>query len=307
MIFFSIIIPTSNSPYKLKSLFESIIRNGFDASIFEVILIENGDESFCEELCSTYISTLNIKYYYHKLEGFSAAEARNKGISTATGKFVFFFDDDVILEPNCIKEHLFHHLKNDKPKIVFGFRNNILNDTIINPKLGTVEEDPRLNLKLELTNKNRLWYYAYSCNLSITFSTKKVYFDNNFKTWGNEDQEFAYRLFKNKFEVILGDKCLVHHYTDSKIRSPFLRDRYGLDSDYKDFLLSRLYFVKKHWKDIDLRNFLIDDFKLYKFRNNKWIRTEIPNPNFDFNEFEKVLNINYQYDYRVNSARKSIV
>lgn len=294
MILFSIVVPTSNRPDKLKILFESIIRNGFDASIFELIVVENGEEQVCDELCSEFIHKLPIKYSYQNTEGFSAAEARNIGILKSNGKFILFFDDDVILEPNCIKEHLFHHLKNDKPKIVFGYRNNILNDTIINPTLGTIEDDYRINLKLESTDKSRLWYYAYSCNLSINVSKGKEYFDKNFKTWGNEDQEFAYRLCKKKYEVIIGNGCLVNHTTDSKIRSPFLRDKYGLDSDYKDFLLSRLYFLRKHWKDADLRNFIMEDLKLYEYRNERWIRNETPNSDFNLNELEKKIDFKYQ-------------
>ncbi len=293
MILFSIVIPTSNRPYGLKNLLESIIRNESDKTMFEVIVVENGNESVCENISSGYKQKLNIRYYYKKTRGFSAAEARNIGISEARGRFILFFDDDVILEPNCIKEHLSYHLKNDKLKIVFGFRTNILNDTKINLKLGTTDEDYRVNLKLHLLNKSRLWYYAYSCNLSINISKGKKYFDDNFKTWGNEDQEFAYRLFKEDFEVIVGEKCFVLHYTDSKIRSPFLRDKYGLDSDYKDFLLSRIYFVKKHWNDLDLRNFILEDLKFYEFSNNKWIRNTNPASNFEFNKFVETLNLDY--------------
>jgi len=293
MILFSIIIPTSNRPDGLKALLESIIRSESDKATFEVIIVENGGESVCEKLCSGYKRKLDIKYHFRKARGFSAAEARNIGIAEARGKYILFFDDDVILEPDCIKEHLFYHLKNDKLKIVFGFRNNILNDAKINPKLGVIDEDYRINLKLDLMDESGLWYYAYSCNLSINVTKGKQYFDNNFKTWGNEDQEFAYRLVKDDFEVIIGKKCFVQHYTDSKIRSPFLRDKYGLDSDYKDFLLSRVYFVKKHWNDVDLRNFILEDLKLYERCNDKWIRNTTPNSNFQFNEFVKSLNFEY--------------
>ncbi len=296
MILFSIVIPTSNRPHNLKMLLESIMRSKFHKDMFEVIVVENGNNSFCKEICSEYRSILKVKYYYKSTDGFSAAEARNAGITASTGKIILFFDDDVILEEGCIQEHLFHHLKNNKQKIVFGFRNNILNDKKINRKLGTIEKDYRMNLKLGLINKDRLWYYAYSCNLSINTYKGKEYFDCNFKTWGNEDQEFAYRLYKKLFEVVVAEKCIVYHYTDSNIRNPFLRDKYGLDTDYKDFLLSRIYFVKKHWKDTDLRNFIIDDLKLYECCNGKWIRNSIPSSNFNFNEFVKVLNSNYHED-----------
>ncbi|MPL99928.1 hypothetical protein SDC9_46150 [bioreactor metagenome] len=292
MILFSIIIPTSNRPEKLRLLLDSIIRNGLDIQTFEVLVIENGHEKQCSKLCAYYTSFLNIKYYFINTVGFSAAEARNKGIHTSVGKYILFFDDDVILAPNCINAHLNYHFANSYPKLVYGFRRNILVDAKINPIIGTIEEDERLNLEKELSNKQFLWYYAYSCNLSIDVTNGKVYFDDNFKTWGNEDQEFAYRLHKNKFEIIVGYNCTVSHYTDSNIRSPFLREKYGLESDYKDFLISRLFFLTKHWDDIDLRNFIIRDLKLYEFRDKKWVRNEFPSSNFDLDQLKEKLSYN---------------
>ncbi len=294
MILFSIVIPTCNRANTLKSLLESILINGYDKNTYEVIVIENGNKEVCSELCSLFFTQLNIKYIFQKTEGFSAAEARNIGISNCNGNVVIFFDDDVVLKPNCIKEHLLYHYKNGNPKIVFGFRNNILNDKKISSKIGSIEEDDRIKLGLELTDKNKLWYYAYTCNLSIDFSNGKEYFDNAFKKWGNEDQEFAYRLSNKQFDVIIGKNCLVHHFTDSKIRSPFLRDKYGLHCDYRDFLLSRLYFLKKHWNDSDLRSFIIEDLKMYEYKNKRWARNQTSNTNFDLNEFIKLVDFNFE-------------
>jgi glycosyltransferase involved in cell wall biosynthesis len=289
MIHFSIIIPTTNGQKHLIPLFDSIIGNGFDSSLYEVIVVENGQKSISKELCLSYTSRLNIKYQFVKTVGFSAAEARNVGISLSTGNLIIFFDEDVVLQPDCIKEHLAYHKGEDKQKVVFGLRNNTIKDLAIIKHLNEIEEDYRKDFNSVILNKDRLWNYAYSCNLSVNFCSQKEYFDSNFNTWGNEDQEFVYRLFKIDYEIILGDNCLVYHYTDSNIRSPFLRDKYGLDSDYKDFLLSRLYFLKKHWEDKDLRYFLINDLKHYEFRSSKWVRNNIPNANFDIKSFTKEL------------------
>ncbi len=287
---FSIIIPTSDRRKKLKLLLDSILTIQIDASDYEVIVVENGKEETCKQLCNEYELYFNIKHIFLSTNGYAAAEARNIGISLVSSKLLLFFDDDVIVSSKCIKEHLNSHAETEQPKIVVGLRHNLLMDETITTKIGTFEEDYRSTVMPQLENSDRIWYYAYTCNLSVKFSDQKHYFDTNFKTWGNEDIEFAYRLTKAGFNIAFNRSCTVTHYTDSGIRSPFFRDKYCLTSDYKDFLVTRVYFVKKYWDDLAFRNYLIEDLRLYEFKNGKWIRNNVPDSNFDFDKFSNTLN-----------------
>ena len=86
----SIIIPTLNRYEDLKNTLKDLDQQGYQN--FEVIIIDQTDDwDFRKLMVSPRV--------LHKREGIkSASKARNIGLRKATGKYVLFLDDDVIIE-----------------------------------------------------------------------------------------------------------------------------------------------------------------------------------------------------------------
>lgn len=91
----SVIIPIYNVEKYLREALDSIVAQdiGFEENI-QLILINDGSPDNSEQICLEYKEKYpdTITYIAQKNQGVSAA--RNKGLDTATGKYIAFFDPD---------------------------------------------------------------------------------------------------------------------------------------------------------------------------------------------------------------------
>ncbi len=97
-IYTSVIIPVYNvAPYIAKTL-DSVLRQGLEASEYEVIMVNDGSEDSSADICREYCERFpNFKLVNQENAGVSAA--RNKGIDAAQGEYVVFLDaDDYLLD-----------------------------------------------------------------------------------------------------------------------------------------------------------------------------------------------------------------
>ena len=98
----SVIVPVYNVEKYIIQCLDSIRLQTF--SEYEVLLIDDGGTDRSVELCEVYIEKhkLNSFKIIHQKNG-GACEARNKGLSKAKGKWIFFTDGDDWLEPDCLQ------------------------------------------------------------------------------------------------------------------------------------------------------------------------------------------------------------
>lgn len=92
----SIIIPTYKRPRSVVRLLSSIIKELSDND--ELIICEQGPSNV--EAYSNYLSDKRVRYFH--LKNIGTSNAKNFGASRAKGKYLIFFDDDVVLKKNVI-------------------------------------------------------------------------------------------------------------------------------------------------------------------------------------------------------------
>jgi glycosyltransferase involved in cell wall biosynthesis len=109
MILFSVIIPVFNRPEELNELLSSLTQQ--TANTFEVLVIEDGSTRKSEFIVSQFSDRLDIRYFFKENtgQGFS----RNYGAQKAIGKYLIFFDSDVIV-PNQYFEIIEKTLQSNK-------------------------------------------------------------------------------------------------------------------------------------------------------------------------------------------------
>lgn len=113
----SIIIPVHNAAETIERCIDSILSQNYKN--IECILIENGSNDNSDSLCATYAEKYkNVVAESIELKGVS--NARNKGLSLATGDIVGFCDADDFLEMNAIETVVSEFLKNRNVVSVFG-------------------------------------------------------------------------------------------------------------------------------------------------------------------------------------------
>jgi GT2 family glycosyltransferase len=114
----------------------------------EVLIIDASDGGQTREVVESHSATALYRLSYHSTEQRSAALQRNQGAAVAQGEFFVFLDDDVLLEPDFLKE-LIAVFTDDKDNSVGGVSGTIANETYLEPSrlngfllrlcLGTVE------------------------------------------------------------------------------------------------------------------------------------------------------------------------
>ena len=96
---YSFIIPVYNRPDEVDELLDSLTRQAY--ADFEVIIVEDGSDVRCDEVCMKYRDLLNLKYYCKPNSG--PGQSRNYGVERATGDYVIILDSDVVVPPGYLK------------------------------------------------------------------------------------------------------------------------------------------------------------------------------------------------------------
>lgn len=150
MMKLSVVIPTFNKLPRLKLMLESMKNQTLDNNQYEVIIVDDGSVDGTSEYIQEWMkqSLVITRYIYSKHQGRSAS--RNRGLEIAKGSYILFTDDDLILSPNFLENHL-RVLENNEDKKV-GVRGFIYNLPYL--KFLRDPSDPNSLLFSKSTKKN---------------------------------------------------------------------------------------------------------------------------------------------------------
>lgn len=90
---YSLIVPVYNRPDEVDELLESLCSQTLQD--FEVIIVEDGSQKPCKDVCDKYANILDLHYYAKENSG--PGQSRNYGAERANGEFVIILDSDVVL------------------------------------------------------------------------------------------------------------------------------------------------------------------------------------------------------------------
>ncbi len=115
----SIILPVYNCESFIVECLESIKNQTIDT--FEVVMIDDCSTDNTSEILKRYSSD-DSRFLYNRNEtNLKLSVSRNKGMSLASGDYLFFIDSDDVLDTNCL-EKLYKALKNNGADVsICGF------------------------------------------------------------------------------------------------------------------------------------------------------------------------------------------
>lgn len=201
----SIIIPTYQPKEYIYKCLNSIKEQTLVPSLFEVIIILNGDKDpYYKDLTSFIIDNLdNTKLIYSDKKGVS--NARNLGLDLAIGENIVFLDDDDYISANYLEK-----LLEKKEKNISIVVSNMKCDN-----KGTLSNDYYANAFHLLKNKkyNLLRYRKFlssPCAKLIDINViSNVRFDHELRT--SEDALFCFEFSKNIKQMILADEDCIYY------------------------------------------------------------------------------------------------
>lgn len=217
----SVIVTLYNRLEYARNIIQSLLYQTL--MIDELIFADDGSKDDVADVIEDLVERcpFSIKYVYQEDIGFRLARSRNNGTRVATGEFLIFLDQDVIL-PNDFVEKIYE--KRKKKRIISSRaimskeyqRNKIQNifnnnDSIdykeIYNKVVEKTQDQELKkfIKKDIFYK---WLYKFKLRsrgakiVGLIFALyKEDYiaingFDDKFKGWGEEDDDFGNRFYK---------------------------------------------------------------------------------------------------------------
>jgi glycosyltransferase involved in cell wall biosynthesis len=103
---FSVVLCTRNRAKLLADALESLLAVDFRPQDFELCLVDNDSSDDTALVVERFAkrAPFEVRYLLEKKIGLSAA--RNRAIREARGRYLFFTDDDQLVDPAILREHL---------------------------------------------------------------------------------------------------------------------------------------------------------------------------------------------------------
>lgn len=96
---YSFVIPVFNRPDEVDELLDSLTHQSL--STFEVVVVEDGSQVPCHDVCARYVGKLDLHYFSKPNSG--PGQSRNYGVERARGEYVIILDSDVVVPPGYLQ------------------------------------------------------------------------------------------------------------------------------------------------------------------------------------------------------------
>jgi len=104
MLELSVVIATYNRAERLNSCLEALGNQTLASSSFEVVVVVDGATDGTMQMLGVYSPPFRLRVVWQQNSG--QAMALNRGIEEARGLYCLFLDDDIIVSPETLAEHL---------------------------------------------------------------------------------------------------------------------------------------------------------------------------------------------------------
>ena len=222
----SVVIPTYNRSDKLSRTLETMTEQDIDPSLFEVIIADDGSSDDTAEVAASFAGRLRLKYYFQPDEGFRAGAARNGGARLAAAPILIFLDSGTLAGPGLVSGHLAVHAASKERRAVIGycygydaFRQDLfVPDSLDTLRPAEIVRQHRDNTEfadvreidyVRFGNDPMKWplpwlfFFTMNCSLPVEDFWAAGGFDEMFHSWGVEDIELGYRLYRNGSVMVL--------------------------------------------------------------------------------------------------------
>jgi glycosyltransferase involved in cell wall biosynthesis len=211
----SVIIPTHNRKAILQRAIRAYGQQTLPPDTFEVLIVDDGSTDGTPEVVSQCAMTSPASLRCLGQENRGQAAARNHGISEARGCIILFADDDVIPAPDMLEEHLSWHNTHPRPNFaVLGYI-DWAPEVCPTPFMrwlshaGPYSSYGYLRPGQEASVGN---FYTGNASVKLEFLRKAGLFDEAFQSYGMEDAELGYRLFKNGMRLLYNPGAVGYHW-----------------------------------------------------------------------------------------------
>jgi len=188
--------------YNRATLLERVLEAAFDQTVpdnaYEVVLVDDGSSDETPSVIERARLRATCPFTVVSQANRGLAAARNAGIALATGERIIFIDDDVLVLPNFVQEHM-RSAAARPGAIVRG---------------GAIEVESLDELPPPVWSiKNYSGNYFWTTNVSAPLATIRAIggFDESFSEYGWEDIDVGLRLRARGVKAVFNPRALAYH------------------------------------------------------------------------------------------------
>lgn len=258
----SVIVPTYNRARLLSKTLASIEGQSLPSEAIDVVVVDDGSSDDTKAVAESFQRTLSLKYVHQRDLGFRVARARNLGIRLAEGDVCVFIDSGVVLDSGCLAAHLAAHRASEQARAVIGYvlafsqgdeagaevqaSFELHGPARVFDELGKLPRHADLRERIyrecgdDLRRLPAPWVFFWTCNVSVERKALVAVggFDERYQSWGCEDVDLGYALFRAGLSIVLCREALSLHFPHPKSREDnarssaenrrYLHSKYGV-------------------------------------------------------------------------------
>ena len=217
---YSIIVPVYNRPDEVDELLESLTHQVFRN--FEVVIVEDGSDKRCDEVCNRYKDLLPLRYYYKKNSG--PGNSRNFGVDYANGDYVIILDSDVVVPPHYLSA-IDEELSREQCDFFGGVDAAHASFTPVQKAISYSMTSFFTTGGIRGGKKKLDKFYPRSYNMGVRRTAYQALGGFSRMRFG-EDIDFSYRLIENGYKSRLFPEAWVWHKRRTDLRK-FFRQVYN--------------------------------------------------------------------------------
>lgn len=210
----SVIIPTRDRPGVLRLALAALEQQTLSGQAFEVLLVDDGSGPAALREIRALRPALGL-HLIEKGEPGGLSSARNLGAAQASGRLLLFLDDDVVLAPEALAEHLRCHAAQARPAVVVGAL-AFPPDFAPSAFLHYLERVGHFDVYRDPARYPGGWppVPPVTGNTSIDRGLFHAVgrYDESFQRYGGEDLDLGYRLQQAGAPIIYHPKAFGHHH-----------------------------------------------------------------------------------------------
>ncbi|NAT10279.1 hypothetical protein C4E22_01790 [ANME-1 cluster archaeon AG-394-G06] len=220
--FVSIILPTYNRANILERCINSVLAQSY--SDWELIISDDGSEDNTQIIAKKYEKKDSRVRYHRNAVCQGLPRNRNVAVSISQGDLIFFIEDDLILEQNCLEilVKTFEELEqrvpvgaiaprliDDRDKKDYFQKKDIHKACVIDKKTGRIYN----NFGLE-SDVLQECPSLHACSLipKSVFEDVGGYEENRYKgTYTHEEHDFYFQVKKRGYKLYFQSKAITYH------------------------------------------------------------------------------------------------
>lgn len=190
---------TYNRAALLGRVLDACFEQTVESDAYEVVVVDDGSSDATPQAIEAARARATCRLSVVSQPNAGLAAARNAGIARAGGERIIFIDDDVLVLPNFVAEHLRSH-ENHPRSIVRGGAIEVESFDDLPPPVWSI--------------RHYSGNYFWTTNVSAPLATirKLGGFDPSFSEYGWEDIELGLRLRRLGIGAVFNPRALAYHY-----------------------------------------------------------------------------------------------